>query len=135
MNKRKTERLTYAYTFGTRIIYIATGMLISLTMLLLNEKLFNGSAKEGDPLLVVTLGSALLGGILLGWHREMEYETHEIVLFGYLSIGLCIGVTIIGTIYDGQAIKWFAPIALIVIPTVIWMSQDKKKLKESTRLR
>ena len=125
MQNYSRERLYYP--FGTKLIYILTGMFLSLSMLLFNEKFYAGNEKVGDPLLVLTLLAGLLGGLIFHFHWENKIvQVHFASLFGYVSIGVCIGVTIIGTIYNGQNAKWFGLLCLIGIPIGGWLADDPK---------
>ena len=125
MKREKYERLYYP--FSTKVCYIATGLFISLSILLFNEQLYKGNEKVGDPLLTLTLFTGLLGGILLFSHWENKIvQNHFVSVFGYVSTGICIGITLIGTIYNGQNAKWFGLLCLIGIPIIGWLTDDQK---------
>ena len=62
------------------------------------------------------------------WHNKCEDYGVAVIL--YATIGLCIGATIVGTIYDGQWLKWFGPALLIGFPVVASISNSDTKAKQ-----
>ncbi len=134
MQQRKSDRRKLNFSFGVKLTYVLTGALIAIgSLMIANDKLFQGSIEKGDPLLVLTMLAGLLGGVLIAMHWENRVEEYGIAVIGYVAIGLCIGATIVGTIYDGQNLKWVGPICLIVCPIVILISKSGNNIPLPTK--
>lgn len=134
MERRNSERSAVVFTTAVKLIYIGTGLFLSLAMLMFNERFYQGGEGKADPLLAVALGGGIYGGIALAFHWRNKLNDHLAAVIIYISIGLSIGVTVISVIYGAQSLKWVGLTLLIAIPIIEWfVNLDDEIVSSSTK--